>query len=201
MHRLLVMGLLEFIHKVLVDHQIPYFIDGGTLLGACREGTMIEHDDDADIGVWTKHAWRDLLKLTSTFRSSALTLGSQEYKIDVEIHGDCLYKLFIPGLWCQDEEGHIIGTPTLDIFRWREKNGIMELYSMGDRRRFRNCYYKLTELFPLILYPLKTPNDRLISVYGAHDGIPYLKRYYSEDCLEVKRRDIRSKENPLAKLL
>jgi len=44
-------ALLGF-HKVMDRHKIPYWLDFGTLLGAIREGKIIEWDGDGDIGVW-----------------------------------------------------------------------------------------------------------------------------------------------------
>jgi len=42
-------GALNEVHSLLVERGIPYWIDGGTLLGAVRYGTFIPWDDDADI--------------------------------------------------------------------------------------------------------------------------------------------------------
>ena len=60
----------EYIHKILLDnlektltifekHNIQYWASGGTLLGAIREGKIIEHDDDIDLSMFKD----DFLKL------------------------------------------------------------------------------------------------------------------------------------------
>ena len=47
-----ILDLLVKIDKVCKDNNIRYFIDGGTLLGAVRDGGIIYWDDDADIVVF-----------------------------------------------------------------------------------------------------------------------------------------------------
>lgn len=41
--------ILAGVDKVLTAHKIPYFLNGGTMLGAVRNGGLIPNDDDADI--------------------------------------------------------------------------------------------------------------------------------------------------------
>lgn len=38
-------------HELLTKHNINYWIDGGTLLGAVRHQRIIFYDDDLDIGI------------------------------------------------------------------------------------------------------------------------------------------------------
>lgn len=42
---------IKIIHKILVENNIPYFMLGGTMLGAIRHKGFIPWDDDMDIGI------------------------------------------------------------------------------------------------------------------------------------------------------
>ncbi len=44
-----IFNLLKIVDKVARTHDIPYWIDGGTLLGAVRHGGFIPWDDDIDL--------------------------------------------------------------------------------------------------------------------------------------------------------
>ena len=45
------LNIAQAFHKVCVDHNIPYYMLGGTQLGAVRHKGMIPWDDDMDFGV------------------------------------------------------------------------------------------------------------------------------------------------------
>lgn len=48
-------------HEVLTRHQIPYFMVGGTLLGAIRHKGFIPWDDDMDFGIMREY-YQDAIK-------------------------------------------------------------------------------------------------------------------------------------------
>jgi phosphorylcholine metabolism protein LicD len=47
----ILLEMLAFLNKVTKQHKIQYFAMSGTLLGACRNGGIIPHDNDIDVGV------------------------------------------------------------------------------------------------------------------------------------------------------
>ena len=52
--------LCEFL-KILENSGVNYWVESGTLLGLWRDGSLISHDKDIDIGVWTDQI--DLLNI------------------------------------------------------------------------------------------------------------------------------------------
>ena len=66
---------LKFLTTILDEKEIPYWLECGTLLGAYREGNILPHDYDVDIGIlddyaepvkliigkWTEHKWVEKL--------------------------------------------------------------------------------------------------------------------------------------------
>lgn len=57
---------LADLKKVLDHKKIPFFLISGTLLGCIREGKLLGHDKDIDIGVWDKYSYEELANCLST---------------------------------------------------------------------------------------------------------------------------------------
>ncbi|MBF0409184.1 MAG: LicD family protein [Candidatus Riflebacteria bacterium] len=57
-----ILEILSFFDRVCSEHEIPYWIDAGTLLGAIRHGGFIPWDDDADVCVLAQH-YEKLIKI------------------------------------------------------------------------------------------------------------------------------------------
>ena len=66
--------LLKSIHDVCIKYKIPYWIDGGTLLGAVRNRNIPLFDDDIDIGLFKHH----VSKFKNALKKHSISL---QYKI------------------------------------------------------------------------------------------------------------------------
>ena len=175
--------MMDKIHKILTEHKIKYFVEGGSLLGAVRHNGMIPWDDDIDIGVFDK----DFEKIIPLFEKN---LYDDEIHILLQRTTKDMIKVFVANLWFKNKEtGKLIGTPTLDIFRYTKGNNIVKLASIAERIRFPNCYFKCDELFPLKEYKFDN-----ITVMGARLPLPYLHRYYGNDCLTTYKIDVRKED-------
>lgn len=185
-HRLILLILLEKVSNILDLNKISYFIDGGSLLGSVRCGGIIPFDDDVDVGVLNK----DFQKLQPILKQ--ITDEKYEIKIQIEEH---IIKVFVPNMWVKNTTtGKVIGTPTLDIFRYDTKGEQIRLYSTLDRQKFKNCYYLKSEFYPLKKVPFGS-----LQVYCANNPLGYLHRYYGADCLINEVLDSRNEDDMFEK--
>lgn len=181
-HQKCLLKMLYRLNELFQKHNIKYFIDGGTLLGAVRNKGLIPWDDDIDLGVLHKE-WHHLPEILKE-------LSDDEYKLNYQIE-PTIIKVFVPGMWVKNTKtNNIIGTPTIDIFKWKKSNGRIELEDIKHRQAYKNCYYLVEEMSPFTIYDFNG-----ILVTGAKNPIPYLYRYYGNDCLEVVKMDIRDQDN------
>lgn len=66
-------GLMSDIQKIMDQHQIPFWVSFGTLLGAVRHGGLIPWDDDLDISIWEKDQ-KAFMALAHDFKKQGITL-------------------------------------------------------------------------------------------------------------------------------
>ena len=179
----LLLLMMDKMHNILTRNNIKYFIEGGSLLGAVRHKGLIPWDDDIDLGIFDK----DFEKVIPLFEKN---LYDAQMQIKLQRSNKDMIKVFVSDLWFKNTEtGQIIGTPTIDIFKYTKANNKVQLASLKDRQRFKNCYYLKSEIFPLKRYDFD-----YISVMGANDPIPFLKRYYGNDCLTNFKVDVRKED-------
>ena len=80
----LLLELLKQVIEVLENHKITYWLDGGTLLGAVRDGKFIDWDNDIDIGSWDMDYKRDVKKLISlSLIDKGLSIGLYENNMNI----------------------------------------------------------------------------------------------------------------------
>ena len=60
------LSILIYIDEIFNKHNIPYWLDYGSILGAVRECDIISHDDDCDIGI-LRQDFEKVLSLSKYF--------------------------------------------------------------------------------------------------------------------------------------
>ena len=161
-HVIMLYQLANDVVRILDKHNIPYFIDGGTLLGAIRHKNLIPWDDDIDLGMFHKDFYRKLPKLRKEFED----LG---YQIK-----ECtnLYKIYIPDKWIY-QDYKTVATPTLDIFPYIKKHDQIKLFDISHRGRWKKAVYNVKDMFPLREYEFGP-----IKLKGANNGRSYCDGLY-----------------------
>ncbi len=146
--------MLKILDQILTAHHIPYWIDGGVLLGAVRHQGLIPWDDDGDIEVHESD-WHKILALEPEFN---------EY--GYEFRG-------VSRLWVQGQD-----FPFIDILLTAVENDKVVLQPWAKEVWPNNWFYlweiypgQLLKFGPLLLHAPTNPER-------------YLKAHYGEDCLE-----------------
>mgnify|MGYP000349789362 CR=1 FL=1 len=83
------LSILEETDRICRKHNIPYWLDGGSLLGAMRHGGFIPWDDDIDIAMRKEDLERFIAVAPSELRPG---LFMQTPESDPE-HTDPIYKI------------------------------------------------------------------------------------------------------------
>jgi lipopolysaccharide cholinephosphotransferase len=157
--------LLYIIDKVLIDNDIEYWIDGGTLLGAVRHKGIIPWDDDGDIQIWDTDE-DELKSLQSEFDDYGVVLMETWFG----------YKVFFKN--GQRIKGKEWLYPSVDIFPVKEMNG-KTIYAYDKANiLFGRCYYDTKDIYPLERYQFGTFDLNGVYIDAAKK---YLDRCYGND--------------------
>lgn len=118
--------MLQVVDDVLNQHNITYWISGGTLLGAVRHGGMIPWDDDADIELFA-YDKEKVISLNSVFNSFGYRVADWSW-------GDGLRIYPIKSNY-----------PKIDIFLTKQVDDKVVL----ETGHFPKCFWFITELTPI----------------------------------------------------
>jgi len=161
------------ITRIMEKHDIEYWVDGGSMLGAIRHGGIIPWDDDLDIGVMEENVYK---LLTTKFKKD---LKKRGYNIVPYALG---YKIFY-------NHGETINRykwkyPFLDIFVYKFDNQDRTLLTIEEKNNWwKKCYLDQKKKQ---LYPLKDYKFGNYTVKGPNSPIPYFIRCYGNDWNKVK---------------
>ena len=151
--------LMYDLHNVMEAVQIPYWIDGGTLLGAIRHNGLIPWDDDLDIQIYESN------------RQSFL-------QIVVPILEELGYQVINDKIITSDQKFARLPEekpPSCDIFFARPKEGRLDI---GWPHAIR-----VEDLKPLKCYRFGS-----FEVWGPSNPFPYLFALYGKNCLKQAYR-------------
>lgn len=117
--QLVELRLLRVLDYICKKHNIPYWLGGGTLLGAVRHGGFIPWDDDIDVGMLREDAER-FLKIAAKELPRDVSFG-RTVKPFAKSHEPCikLYDAYSSTYTKQEDydSGKHVGI-SLDIFVW-----------------------------------------------------------------------------------
>ena len=158
--------MLEFWNDITKQHNIKYFALSGTLLGACRNGGIIPHDNDIDVGVPIEHY------------NTLCDLSTQE------LHPKyCIQRTESVGFRVYKSNGYKF--PFVDIFIMAEKEGKMKY--AGPMYKNKPMFY-VSRTFEKEWIDKEDINDiQTVKFEHLMINIPnnadkWLKRVYGNDC-------------------
>ena len=161
-------NMMKIVDKICNDHDIPYFVIGGTLLGSVRHKELIPWDYDIDIGVMEE----DLPRLNQ--------IDFSKYGLKSEHILTGKGKIFY-----QDRYDSNVNYESVfvDIFGYKrmgeysEKGEKIDFSFEPARKYWPTEYFYEKELFPL-------KNNYVFSdmvLLGPSEYIPYCRRAWGDD--------------------
>lgn len=144
--------LAKDFHDIATKHNLRYWMEGGTLLGAVRNQGIIKFDDDMDVDIMHE----DEIHFQS--------LIPEFEKLGYVVRHSNIYTI------CYGKK-----PPCLDVFVCYPKNDTTSYINLSISKKFPNSFFYLSELFPLQKYKFGD-----IKLYGPNNAKPYLDRMYPE---------------------
>jgi len=153
----LIYEMLEAIDHLFTLYDIPYWIDGGTALGAMRHKGLIPWDDDADLVFFIE----DEAKISS-LKQEFSNLGFRLLKQDIfRLYPRCTHYPFI------DIAGYAL-----------QPDGTLRFDLQRPREYFKDFYWLPEEVQPLERVPFGP-----LTLNAPNNMLRYLFEGYGQDCL------------------
>jgi len=181
-------ALMQRVHALFTSHNIPYFIDYGTLLGAVRNKGLIPYDNDLDIGI-LKRDLRQLHSLISRKKWRDIRHPNQGMYAGFEFRSPAFKDLFIY-IHTADQDSSDIHLLRIGLKKNPRFSCDIFVYEKGPYKRLQMTSAKLRQWYPLGYYAIDdvfTPKDQLdltllrfgpTHVYGFKNHTPYLNQIY-----------------------
>lgn len=162
---------LEKLILIFEKHQIHYWGDGGTLLGSVREGKIIKHDDDIDLGVFKE----DFIKIQNDdiLHQDLKKAGLHLIISKPEMNHNKIVSFREDNDYTKDKI--FIDIMSYDIF-----NEKINFSYETHRKWWPNAYYYKNELLPF-----KKGKLNHLEINIPNNPIKYLERQYG-DCNKDK---------------
>lgn len=164
---------MEKVDSILKEHDIPYFVIAGSLLGVARHGDIIPWDDDIDIAILDK----------DIDRYNSIDFKKYGYETRPASKEGC-GKIFIG-------EGLFI-----DIFPFEKIEGYYRYAEPRARKLWPHEYLSDEELTPYKRYKFGR-----IEVSGPNKVVPYCERAFGKDGWKIGRpKGIKFVTNPITSI-
>jgi len=125
-----IMLLLENFDNFCTKHNLIYWIDAGTMLGAMRHQGPIPYDNDADVGMLKD----DFDKFISL--KDELEAEPYNYTVVEEVSG--FMKIFSRKVAIENEDGSFV-SPCLDVILYTRFKEIIVIANDDIRRKYPQC--------------------------------------------------------------
>lgn len=159
-----IITLLRHFDEFCNKHDLIYWIDGGTMLGAIRDQGHIPYDNDADVGMFQNDFDKFILLKDE--------LESEPYNYVITKEEEGFMKILSRNIAIEESDGSII-LPCLDVIVYKRFKEIVIIGNDELRRKYPQCYHMQNHFNPLVKVhygdlALRCPNNPL----------PYLERQY-----------------------
>lgn len=198
------LSMMETIHGICKEHDIPYFLSDGTLLGCIRHGGFIPWDDDIDIGILRKD-YNRLRKVLKTSLPDKYKI--ETYKVRTHDKHNWLKVMYLDDFKWVDAQGESHQGISIDVFPYDYVPGKDRLSVPGKLfNRLSRIYYpkKIDGFMPVVrfvlnrlkLYNLYCPFNRKTNTitYGLETPFYGTKFFNVDEFFPLKTGNFEGKE-------